>query len=118
VVRTMLAERLAPKTRFDSRDAPIYTLEIATPGRSLDGRLLPSTIDCEAILARGPTAPPITDRNGQPQRPCGVRTRAGQITGSGDTMAELLQRLSRVPVVDRQVIDGTGLAGRYDFMLT
>jgi uncharacterized protein (TIGR03435 family) len=113
VVRTILAERFALRAHEVFEDAPIYALRrtgTATP------RLRSTAIDCDAILRAGPFAE-VLGPDGRPLGPCGVRTRAGQIIGSGATLRQLATHLTRVRGVERDVVDRTGLDGRFDFAI-
>jgi uncharacterized protein (TIGR03435 family) len=111
IVRTVLADRFALRVHEESRQAPIYVLG---RGSGLTTRLRPTKVDCEAILRAGPFGE-VLDPDGRPLQPCAVRMRAGQITGTGATMAQLSRYLSRARGVELDVVDGTGLEGRFDF---
>ena len=112
IVRTMLADRFALRAHEEFREAPIYVLRrLATATR-----LQPTSVDCEAILRAGPFGE-VPGPDGRPLPPCAVRMRAGRIIGTGGTMAEFARYLARVRGVEREVIDGTGLDGRFDFSL-
>jgi uncharacterized protein (TIGR03435 family) len=47
----------------------------------------------------------------------GSETSSGQLSFSDETMPELAFRLSSLTVLDRMVVDQTGLSGHYDFEL-
>jgi len=117
IVRTMLADRFRLAVHETTIEGRVYALVTSRRDRALGPQLRKSTIDCEAIEARGPFAPPPTGRDGRPLAPCGVRAVPGQMIGNGGTMAQLAQRLMMVAGIEREVIDRTGLAGRYDFTL-
>jgi uncharacterized protein (TIGR03435 family) len=115
MVRTLLADRLVLRVHEGSRVEPVYALVRA-------GRLQPSSIeptgrDCDAFAKAGPfvEAPPGPD--GRPLPPCGVRVRRGEMVASGGTLAVLARRLSVLAGVEREVIDMTNDARRYDFTL-
>jgi len=111
LVRRVLADRFALRVHEESRAAPIYLLKRLTVASS---RLRPTKVDCDAILRAGPFGE-VLGPDGRPLPPCGVRMRAGQITGAGGTLAQLASSLSQARGVEREVVDGTGLEGRFDF---
>ena len=117
MVRTMLADRFRLVVREKTTDGRVYALIASRRDRVMGPQLHSSTIDCEAIASRGPFAPPPAGRDGRALAPCGVRAMSGQMIGNGGTMAQLAQRLTMVPAIERDVIDRTGLTGRYDFTL-
>jgi uncharacterized protein (TIGR03435 family) len=113
VVRTILAERFAFRAHEVAREAPIYVLRRAS---DRPPALQATAVDCEAILRAGPFAE-VLDANGWPLGPCGVRTRPGEIVGTGGTMSGLAKYLSRVRGVEREVVDRTEIEGRFDFRI-
>jgi bla regulator protein blaR1 len=114
IVRTMLADRFALRVHDASRLGPVFVLE--RTGRA-SAALKRTTRDCDDFAKLGPFVEGPRGPDGLPLGPCGVRVRAGELAGSGATLATLASRLSTVPGVGRDVIDRTGLEGRYDFLL-
>ena len=90
MVQTLLAVRFQVKLHFETREMPIYALEISRGGP----KLTPSARD--------------------EQNP-GVRNGRGETTGVRATMAMLASALTRP--LQRQVVDETGLKGEYSFTL-
>jgi uncharacterized protein (TIGR03435 family) len=114
MLRTLLAERFKVRVHDDTREMPIYTLVKARNDGKLGERLTASSTDCAALLrAPGPDrpAPPVAPT----ERPkCGLRVGFGNLSGGGMTATQLAGALSRMPGVNRVVVDRTGLAGAYD----
>ena len=113
ILRAVLAERFALRAHQETRERPIYVLQRAS---TRPAGLRPTTIDCTAILRAGPNGE-VLDANGRPLAPCAARTRRGAIVATGSTMVELARTLSRVDGVEREVVNRTGLDGRFDFTL-
>jgi uncharacterized protein (TIGR03435 family) len=121
MVRRLLAERFSLKTHIETRDLPRYALVMARSDRRLGPKLIPSKLDCPAIVAaRGPAYRPPS----RPPEPgdlpsCTLRGRLGG--GSQSMMMEgqpmsVIARLLQ-PQAGRVVVDKTGLTGTYDFEL-
>ena len=108
MVRGLLRDRFRLQVHTEMRDMPAYALVISRRDGKLGPKLHESTIDC---AVNG--APTNTD----PDRFCGIRAVGGIINGLAVPVAQLAGNLSGYPAIDRQVIDRTGLTGRYDFRL-
>jgi uncharacterized protein (TIGR03435 family) len=109
MLRTLLTERFHLKVQTETRDLPIYALVVARSNGSPGPRLRRSSVDCDAAIAavaaaRAAGAPP----NPADRPVCGFRG----FTGSGVTLGQLSAVLT--PVLQRVVLDRTGLAGRFD----
>lgn len=114
MLRSLLAERFKLVAHEEERELPIYSLIFARTDKKLGPKLQVSTIDCQGIInaARGggpPAIPPPT-ASGRPT--CGMRVGPGQIMAGGFPMSNLANALA--PMVQRYVIDRTGLTGNYD----
>lgn len=98
MLRTLLAERFALKLRQDEKDVPVYVLTVAKNG-------------------------PTMKKSEGTESQIGLRIRGmGHVTGSKATIEQLAETLSDVrlngrALLDRPVLDRTGLAGTYDFTL-
>jgi len=116
VVRQLLEERLKLTTHHETRDLPVYALVVANPDGTLGPNLRPSTSACFDFDAWRAAGSPRSALRGQ--RDCGPD---GGLTGMSFhkvTMAELAQYLSRPgPLLDRVVVDRTGLARTFDLDL-
>ena len=97
----ILAQRFALKVHHETRELPAYVLVLAKGG----AKLQPSKIN--------PDDPMIA---GLPGNINSSRGRVGKITATQATMSGLAEELSDAS--GRQVVDHTGLTGRYDFKLT
>jgi len=109
MLRTLLAERFSLKVHTETRDLPIYALVQTRSNGSLGPRLRRSNVDCDAALA----AVAAARRAGAPPNPadrpvCAFRG----FTGSGVTLGQLSAVLT--PILQRVVLDRTGLDGRFD----
>jgi uncharacterized protein (TIGR03435 family) len=117
-LRSLLADRFRLKAHTETRELPIYELRLAR----VDGRLGPRLVqsnrpDCQMTRdafssgSRAPLPPPAENRLG-----CGVGIGVGYIYGGDIPLAELVEGVSRV--MQRNVVDRTGLTGRFDAELT
>jgi uncharacterized protein (TIGR03435 family) len=95
MLRTLLAERFKLAIHHESRELPVYELTVARRGAKLETSTAP---DQQPLLVNKvfPTHIELPARNA--------------------TMAQFASMLQR-SVLDRPVVDKTGLAGRYDFNL-
>jgi uncharacterized protein (TIGR03435 family) len=106
MLRTLLEERFKLKVRVESQPRPIYALMLAKAGGAPGPLLHKSDRDVLAEMktvvagGRAPTA-------------MGIAAYPGRMVGNAMTMAGLSSILSGV--VDRPVVDRTGLTGFYDY---
>jgi uncharacterized protein (TIGR03435 family) len=96
MLRTLLSERFKLSFHREAKDLSIYRLEVTKAGSKLKES------------AAAPSDPPQVISTVYPDR---IHLPARNVTM--DNFASLLQRA----VLDRPVVDSTGLAGRYDFDL-
>src|SRR4051812_43830683 len=115
MVRAMLADRFHLRIRESSRDEQIYAL--LTGRNGLRAALKPTRRDCDAIAKAGPFSAPPPGADPAMWVPCGVRVRQGEIVSAEGTLTQLARHLAPLADVRRQVIDRTGVAGRFDFTL-
>jgi len=108
LLRTLLRDRFRLRLHSETRDMPAYALVVARRDSRLGPELHESRIDC---------SPGASATNPDPDRWCGIRAVGGVITGHAVSTGQLAGNLSGYPAIDRQVIDRTGLTGRYDFRL-
>jgi uncharacterized protein (TIGR03435 family) len=113
LMRNLLAERFGLVTHTEQKTRPVYAL-VQTKTGKLGPKLRKAETDCAALAAGRGGAPPPPPAPGEPIR-CGMRMSPAQLTAGGTSMAALASTLSRL--LDRMVIDNTGLAGTYDFDL-
>jgi uncharacterized protein (TIGR03435 family) len=108
MLRSLLADRFKLHTHTEVRQLPVFELQLDRADRRLGPDLMESTRgDCQA-LARGAFArqPAVGER------PCGVAQGAGSLRATGVPLSRLAAALGRL--VDRPVIDRTGLDGLFD----
>jgi uncharacterized protein (TIGR03435 family) len=125
VVRRVLEDRLHLATHVERRNFPVLALVPARDDGSLGPNVAPSTIDCfdfEEWVAAG--QPPRQLPPAAPRQPvCGekVRESFGRHSYLAITMPQLADELREIaswPAAPNQrgrdIVDRTGLAGRYD----
>jgi uncharacterized protein (TIGR03435 family) len=115
-MRNLLVERFGLKARSETREMPRYDLVLARSDGRLGAQLTKSTTDCQAIFAAarrggGPPAPPAPGERPQ----CGMRIGPGVLSGGAFPLSQLATALS--PMVQRVIIDRTGLTGLFDIEL-
>jgi uncharacterized protein (TIGR03435 family) len=111
-LQALFAERFKLKAHFEMRDAPAYALVVAKGGpkfkQATPDETYPDgfhTGDGKPAIGLGEKWEPDSDH--------------GRLIGQAATMAQLAQNFSSLmnPVIGRQVVDKTGLAGQYDFSM-
>lgn len=116
MLQSLLEERFKLKPRRETRQLPIYALVFAHDSKKLGPALKPSAVDCQALAAArksGNAPPPAPQKPGdRPQ--CGTLMGFGRIAG-GMPMTSFARLLS--DVVQRSVVDSTGLAANFDLEL-
>jgi uncharacterized protein (TIGR03435 family) len=128
MIRALLIERFKLVAHRETKESPIYALVLARSDGKLGPKLTKTTDDCEAIMAerreaaraRGPGPVPFTPpgRNERPVCTMNMTPVPGagfvlRMRAGGQTMESLARTLSGN--VNRQVVDRTGLTGRYDY---
>jgi len=109
MLRTLLAERFRLKAHTETKNLPIYAMVQARSAGPLGPRLRRSNIDCDAALAAVAAARAAGTRPNPADPPvCAFRG----FTGSGVTLGQLSAVLT--PLLQRVVLDRTGLGGRFD----
>ncbi|HZR24452.1 MAG TPA: M56 family metallopeptidase [Vicinamibacterales bacterium] len=97
MVRALLLERFALGTRSESREQPLYALVLSRPDGRLGTDLHRSTTRCDDA------------------KNCGIRLGLGTMNMASVSIAQLATNLSGL--LDRSVIDRTGLDGEFDATL-
>jgi len=120
-LRHLLAERSRLTFHRETRELPIYALMVARADRKLGPNIQPAKADCDALRTESEAAARAGRPSPYPPRtetwtPCGLRTAPGRIVSGGYGFAEFMRELS--VRVGRQVVDRTGLEGRWDFYVT
>jgi uncharacterized protein (TIGR03435 family) len=117
MLRTTLAERFRLVMHGETREGPIYALTMSRLDGQFGPQLQQSQLDCAANRNVGRPSPPPGSPAAGGIRTCGYAANLllGTAIGGGATMTELAYLLSTV--VDRVVVDRTGLTGEFDFDL-
>ena len=127
MMRTLLADRFQLQVRKEPRDMPVYALMLAQRDGTLGPQIQKAAGECvmiapPAAVAPGANAGPIDPARlaarpspGQPGRRCGIGPDDGVTRGGSVTMGTLVTFLT--PLMDRPVVDRTGLPGVFDFDL-
>jgi uncharacterized protein (TIGR03435 family) len=119
MVQNLLTERFALKVHREQRAIPAYDLVVARKDGRLGPQILKSKVDCTAwkalnhskLDAGGPS--PVSPSGKRPE--CMILTTRKYITGGAITIHDLTADLGAI--VDKPIIDKTGLAGAYDIDL-
>ncbi|HWG57917.1 MAG TPA: M56 family metallopeptidase [Candidatus Acidoferrales bacterium] len=118
MLRELLADRFALKAHYETREIPVYILTVAKGGpklkESTPGETFPDEEHAKAVAKLNglPTSFPYVrmETRAEPGHPGVSRARFWHAPIS--TLAGILDEH-----FDRQVVDETGLSGRYDFTL-
>ena len=119
MMQALLASRFKLKAHTETREQPIYALLLARSDGRLGPQLTRSTADCSAgAQGRGASGAFTAPQPGE--RPvCGLNTNInnviGTMKGGGRPIADLLPSLGNI--VNRIVVDRTGLTGTFDIDL-
>ena len=105
MIRTLLIERFKLVAREETKDAPIYVLNLARQDRQLGPKLKPSGYTC---FVGPPPEPGAVPNN------CVFRVGYGVLTGRGVPMPTLAYSIQNFYGIGRLVVDRTGLTGGYD----
>jgi uncharacterized protein (TIGR03435 family) len=114
MVQSLLAERFHLALHLETREAAIFTLTLAKPGRP-GPKLRPHSEGpaCDAAVDPAVVFPPICDVQGLRLQP-GRMALAGSRNSTLDVIASSLPGLG---ALGRPVVNQTGLDGKYDFTL-
>jgi len=122
MTQALLGERFKLAVHRETRELPIYSLVLARADGRTGPKLKPSSMDCQALFARGrgrdappPGPPPGPPASGAAMN-CGMRMGPGTLLAGGMPLSQLASSLS--PLVGRVVQDHTGLSGEFDFDLS
>lgn len=135
MLRGLLAERFKLKVHGETRETPIYALMLARSDGKLGPKLAKTTQDCEKILAdrraaalaaRGSGSGPVPfTMPGPNEKPvCSMSMRPTPVpngpplmnlVASGQQLQLLISQISGM--LNKRVVDRTGLTGLYDFEL-
>jgi uncharacterized protein (TIGR03435 family) len=106
MMQALLEDRFKLKVHRETRELPVYLLEVSKPGK-----LQPAKLDCVDYFFGAP--PPATEPDKLPAASCNFSVRSGHIEVHQITMTQLADLMS-IQVHANMVIDKTDLPGRYD----
>ena len=116
MMRTLLEERFKLMLHRESKEAPVYFLTVARGGPKMEpnkeGTCVTIDLDHPLIPTPGQPRPKICGSQGMSLKD-GLLT----INGLGITMESLASDAQLARVVGRQIVDKTGLKGRFDIHL-
>ena len=121
LVRQLVEGRFAVKAHTEMRDLPVYNLVVARADGMLGPKIKRSTVDCTPFLTG---KRPMQESPPDPNNRFGLCSVGGSFTPgglltprlNGQPLTGLIQHLEEV--VNRRVIDRTGLKGNYDIELS
>jgi uncharacterized protein (TIGR03435 family) len=111
LLRALLADRFKLEAHSETRELPLYELAFARTDATPGPQLKRSGRKCEGIDSEGAAGA----GSGGEAPPCGIMVVTGRILSGGVTLADLASYLS--PITGRSVIDRTGAADRFEFVL-
>ena len=115
MMQSLLAERFKLVAHNETRQLQVYALLVARSDGRLGPSLRKSDTDCAALMVARRGGPPAPVQPGE--RPmCGMRIGPGTLSGGAMPLSQVASALSAV--VQRIVVDKTGLAGNYDVDVT
>jgi len=109
MLRALLADRFKLAVRNEPRDQQTYALILARADGRLGSDLRRSTTDCAEVNPQALDKARAGDRSAVT---CGIRMGLGTMTMGGATLSQLATTLSGL--MDRSVVDRTGLEGTFD----
>lgn len=126
MMRTLLAERFKLVVQKEPREGAVYALVLARRDGTLGAQIKRPAGECTMVvpgLARPSGDATATDpakaaawpAPGRPGRRCGIGPDGETVKAGSVTMATIVTYLT--PLLDRPVVDKTGLAGNFDFDL-
>ena len=115
MLQDLLQQRFKLKIHADNRELPVYALTVAGGSPKLKTAQEGS---CIAWGEHRPAPPPAREQRTAANMPCGLFVRSVSSEGldvNGTTIANLCRNFSAV--LDRDVVDKTGIEGLYDIHL-
>ena len=107
MVRTLLRERFGLRAHVEMRRMPVYVLTVASTDGTLGPNLRKVEMDCSR---REPLSDGIL--------PCGTRNQpGGTLVARGTNWETAILHREMAAVMDRLVLDRTGLKGQFDMRL-
>ena len=118
MLRALLEDRFKLAVHRATREMPTYSLVAAKTDKSPGPQLHASSTDCPALLnsANRGQAPPTPPRTPTGDFDCGISLPPGRFTFGTQPMSQVAAALSGL--LQRNVVDRTGLAGNYSGTVT
>lgn len=119
MVKHLLADRFKLVAHIETKEMPVYHLVLARSDGKPGPQLTRSDIDCDALARAGTSPPPgpaTAASQGRPIGACSQRIGGGMLAARSATMDRLARSFGGL--VDRLVVDKTGLSGSFDVDLT
>ena len=115
MVQSLMGDRFKLVVHRESREQPVYALVVSRSDRRLGPQLTPASVDCspDAIAARASSSQSAV---GQSAPRCGLLMRPGEALSGQVRIPDLAAAL--VGLVQRKVLDRTGLDGTYAVTLS
>ena len=112
MLRTLLEERFHMKAHVETRNVDVFAVTLSNRDGEPGPGLRTSDDDC-----LGPYTDPPADT---PKPACAFRLESNRVEAGAVTMPEVARLISRIPGFnpDRVIVDGTGMPGRYDVLLS
>ncbi|MGH9237728.1 MAG: TIGR03435 family protein [Vicinamibacterales bacterium] len=119
MLQGLLRDRFGLIMRAQPVNVPVYALVRVRPDLPLPRTIRELTVNC-TVERLDPAIIIEREQRGEPPSPlsCGMRhdRERGRIVSAGGQISTLINLLR--PMVDRRIVDRTGLTGRYDFEMT
>jgi uncharacterized protein (TIGR03435 family) len=96
MLQRLLEDRFALRIRWDTQELPVYVLSTLETGGTLGPNLRRAARDCSPSV-------------------CGGYTTMGDTAYQGADWSAVIQSIA--PALDRQIVDRSGLSGKFDFEL-
>jgi uncharacterized protein (TIGR03435 family) len=126
MLQNLLVERFRISVHREKKELPMYSLVVAKAGKLKESEAASLSPDTDGPPPPPPPGPPKMGSDGFPVLPAAMTGRPGmfmmmmpgraRLTATAQTMQDLANRLTNQ--LNRPVIDNTGLAAKYDFILT
>jgi uncharacterized protein (TIGR03435 family) len=118
MLQSALAQRFKLRVHREIAEVPVYALVLAASDGKPGPHLGTSGIDCEELARANKPPPPLPATVASQNRPisvCSTRIGNGVLAARSTTMPRFATNLSAI--VDRMVLDKTGLTGSFDIDL-
>jgi uncharacterized protein (TIGR03435 family) len=123
MMQSLLADRFKLAVHYETRVVPLFVLVLAKPGKLGPQLRLHRPDDPVCAKSAAPTYPPETDAEGYPET-CGgpfrmKSSKPGRMKSGGRdvSMARFTAIMTGVGVVERPMVDRTGINGTVDYTL-